>query len=242
MKDFDLQLFKKGSSQTTTVKYPDPTPNEKILQGLGVDYAQSITPIVNQLTQGAAGLLNNNYGLSSVDYGKLTNDAMNQIGQAQTGIGDLTQGKLPQAYTDNMSAALQSGVDNTMGKTLNGLSQNGVLNSSVTGSAMNDISKNVSNTMAQQYTNNIGTLSGLYNQQMGAATGQLQAAAGGQQAALQGPLSILGAGSSLQNAGVNSTLGQLAAARGGQQSSTTSGGGGLGFLGGLAGKFLTGGF
>lgn len=241
---FDLQLFGggKGSKQTTTVKYPDPTPNELHLQDLALGYADQSSPIASDILKQVQGLLQNNYGATSVDYGQLTNDAMGQIGQAQQGIAGLTQGQLPQAYTDNMTAAIQSGVDNTMGKTLTGLANNGVLNSSVTGSAMNDISKNVANTMAQQYNNNVQTLSGLYNQQAGTATGQLQAAAGGQQAALAAPGTLLGYSTGLQNAGVNTTLGQLAAARGGQQSSTTKqSGGGMGFLGGLAGSMILGG-
>lgn len=240
--EFDLQLFKggKGGNQTTTVRYPDPSEQEKKMQELALGYADKITPIVNQLTQGAGNLLNHNYGMSNVDYGSYMKDAMGQIGSAQTGIGDLTQGKLPTAYTDNMAQAVQSGVDKTVGGAINNLAQRGVLNSSVTSGAMNDISKNVSDTMAQQYQNNIGLLSGLYGQQMNSALGKVQAGATGQQAALQSPLNLLNAASGLQNAGVNNTLAQLAAGRTGSQQTTTSGGGGTGFLGTLLGGFLGG--
>ena len=111
-----------------------------------------------------------NEGVQSDTFKNLLSNSLNQIQSGQNLTSQLTQGQLPTAYTDNMTNAIKTGVNNTVGSAINSLGNRGVLNSSVTNKAMNDIEKNVSDTMAQQYSNNIGQLAGLANQQIGAAT------------------------------------------------------------------------
>ena len=111
-----------------------------------------------------------NTGVQSDTFKNLLNNSLNQVQSGQNLTSQLTQGKLPTAYTDNMTNAIKTGVNNTVGSAINSLGNRGVLNSSVTNKAMNDIEKNVSDTMAQQYSNNIGQLAGLANQQIGTAT------------------------------------------------------------------------
>ena len=65
-----------------------------------------------------------------------------------------------------------------MGQTLNSLGQRGVLNSSVTNRAMNDIAKNAADSVAQQYQGNINLVSGLAGQQLGNTNTALNAQQG----------------------------------------------------------------
>ena len=164
---FDLQLFGggggKGGGGSSSSSY---TPSEQELQ------------IMNYMAQNAGtaqtginSMLNQfNTGVQSDVFKNLLNNSLSQIQSGQNLTSQLAQGQLPTAYTDNMTNAIKTGVNNTVGATLNSLGNRGVLNSSVTNKAMNDIEKNVSDTMAQQYNNNIGQLAGLANQQIGTAT------------------------------------------------------------------------
>ena len=62
-------------------------------------------------------------------------------------LGALQNGDLPTNYLNNMSDAIRSAMNNTIGDTMNNLAQRGVLNSSVTDAAVNDIEKNISDTL-----------------------------------------------------------------------------------------------
>lgn len=164
---FDLQLFGggggKGGGSSSSSSY---TPSEQELQIM--DY---MVQNAEQAQTGIGSLLGQfNEGVQSDTFKNLLSNSLNQIQSGQNLTSQLTQGKLPTEYTDNMTNAIKTGVNNTVGATLNSLGNRGVLNSSVTNKAMNDIEKNVSDTMAQQYSNNIGQLAGLANQQIGTAT------------------------------------------------------------------------
>ena len=74
---------------------------------------------------------------------------------------DLINGRLPSEYTDNMSEAMKSAINRTMGANINSLANRGVINSSVAQGAMDDISRNVADTMARNYIENINTVGNL---------------------------------------------------------------------------------
>lgn len=229
--------FKGGGSTTinNTSTYT-PTEYELQLQKAQAQYANAISPNSLWLNDTARNILQNSIGAVQVDFNGLNNQAQQQINQAQKGYGDLAQGRLPAAYLQNMQDAIQSGVQNSYGKLLNQSAQNGVLNSSVTSQGLNDISKNVSDTMAQNYNNNISQLSNIYGNQINSATSGITTAAAAQEAAQQPALNLWNASLGLNG----STTSALAAAAGKgttTSSSTqhTSGGGGLlsGLMGGL---------
>ena len=178
-----LELHKKGSSSTTVQSY-QPTAEERKLMGLSADYAEYVMPNAQKLNDSAANMFFESLGDTQVDYTALLEQAQQQTAAAQQGISDLTQGKLPDSYTQNMTDAIASGVENTMGSALDSLASRGVLSSSVTTQAMNDISKNISDTMAQQYQNNIGILNGLYGQQASLAGSNISLSAAAQEAIL----------------------------------------------------------
>lgn len=90
---------------------------------------------------------------------------------ANSVLGSLANGQLPQAYQANMENSIRSAIQNTMGKSLSNLGNRGVLNSSVTTGAMNDIQRNAADEVARQYQANINQVAGL-TQQQNANTGQ----------------------------------------------------------------------
>ena len=165
---FDLQLFgggggKGGGGGSSSSSYEPSEQELQIMNYMAQNAEQAQTGIGSLLGQF-------NTGVQSDTFKNLLNNSLNQIQSGQNLTSQLTQGKLPTAYTDNMTNAIKTGVNNTIGAAVNSLGNRGVLNSSVTNKAMNDIEKNVSDTMAQQYSNNIGQLAGLANQQIGTAT------------------------------------------------------------------------
>ena len=164
---FNLQLFGggggKGGGGSSSSSYEPSEQELQIMNYMAQNAEQAQTGIGSLLGQF-------NTGVQSDTFKNLLNNSLNQVQSGQNLTSQLTQGKLPTAYTDNMTNAIKTGVNNTIGAAVNILGNRGVLNSSVANKAMNDIENNVSDTMAQQYSNNIGQLAGLANQQIGTAT------------------------------------------------------------------------
>ena len=165
---FNLQLFgggggKGGGGGSSSSSYTPSAQELQLINYMAKNAEQAQTGMDSLLGQF-------NTGVQSDTFKNLLNNSLNQVKSGQNLTSQLTQGQLPTAYTDNMTNAIKTGVNNTVGSVINSLGNRGVLNSSVTNKAMNDIEKNVSDTMAQQYSNNIGQLAGLANQQIGTAT------------------------------------------------------------------------
>lgn len=233
---FNFQLFKKDSKSTTTYTL---SPEERELIGQQLKYQQAFYPNVIRLNEDAGNLLWDSYGDVQADFNQANANAQQQIASGQNIIGGLANGQMPQPFIDNMSQAVNSGVQNTMGNALNSLSNRGVLNSSVTNTAMNDISKNVANTMAQNYGNNVQLLSGLGQQQIANAAVPITTMAGAQEAAQQPALNLWNASLGLQQSG-NSVLGNIAGKYGTSTQSAKQGGGLGSALTSLGSAFLGG--
>lgn len=238
---FDLQMFKGNVSSTTTYQM---SPEERALLDKQLQYQDAFYPNVIRLNDDAGKLLWDSYGDVQADYDTLNQQAQQQVASGQGLINGLAQGNLPQPYLDNMTDAVNTGVQRTVGNLVNGLGNRGVLNSSVTNQAMNDISKNVSDTMAQNYLGNVQAVSGLGQQQISNAAVPMTNTAAAQEAAQQPALNLWNASLGLQQSG-NSVLGNIAGKYG--TSTTTQGGGGNGFssilggaLSGFAGGFGSG--
>lgn len=230
---FNLQMFKSKGGSSTTYNYT-PSAEERALLQKQLEYQDAFYPNVIKLNQTAGDVLWDSYGTVQADYDKMNDTAQQQIANAQGIVSGLQSGELPQAYIDNMTNAINSGVQNTVGNAINSLGQRGVLNSSVTNKALGDISQNVSDTMAQQYNQNIGTMSQLAGQQIDNATAGITASAGAQEAAQQPALNLWNASLGLQGSG-NQVLGNIAGKYGTRVQNTQNSGGGLGnFLGGVA--------
>lgn len=98
-------------------------------------------------------------------YGNLTGNYTQAADKANASLGELANGNLPSAYQQNMEKSIQSTLNNTLGKAVSSLGNRGVLNSSVTTGAINDIEKNASDAVAKQYQQNINQASQLGQQQ-----------------------------------------------------------------------------
>lgn len=236
-KYFRHARFKGGSSVTNTTTYTA-SPEERRLQAAEAKYSEAVSPNALWLNNIARNVLENSLGTVQVDFNGLNNEAQQRIAAANQGMADLTQGKLPTAYTQNMTDAIKSGVQNTYGDLINNAAAKGVLNSSVTSQGLSDISKNVADTMAQSYSNNINQLANLYGNQQNAATNAITTAAAAQEAAQQPAINLWNASLGLNGA----TTGALAASAGKgttTNTQTTSGGGG-GLFGSILGAGLGG--
>lgn len=230
---FDLQMFKGKGSSTTTYQM---SPEERALLVKQMGYLDKIYPNMIQLNNRAGDILWNSFADTQYDFNNANQKAQQQINEAQQGLGNLTNGQLPQAYTDNMTASVQSGVQNSVGNLLNNMANKGVVNSSVMTQGMNDISKNVADTMANKFTDNVQTLGSLYNDRINNAGQGITTAAGAQDAAINIPKQMwqLSLGLDSANSG---TLGQIAGKYG--TTTTKQNGNGLGsFLGSAASAWL----
>lgn len=225
---FDLQLFKKGSQ--TTVQSYKPTEQEVRLQKQAADYADAVSPNALNLNNVAGNLLNGSYGTVQADYNQLNQNAQNQITGAQNTVSNLSSGVLPEAYQQNMTDAINKTVQNTVGKSINGLGSRGVLNSSVTNQALNDASTAAADATAQNYINNIGVLNGLAGQQATLANQGIATTAAAQEAAQAPALALWNASLGLNN---GSTLGLLNSIAGQGTTTSTVNNSGSGLLGGV---------
>ena len=222
-------MGKKGSSNTTVQSYT-PTDQEVRLQKQAADYSEAVAPNALKLNNIAGDLLYGSYGTVQADYDKMNRNAQQQMLAAQSGVGNLTNGVLPQAYLDNMANAVSGAINKTVGTTVNDLGQRGVLNSSVTTKALNDASANAANAVTNSYLQNINALSGLYGQQAGLASQPIAISAAAQEAAQQPAVRLWDASLGLNG----STLGALSGVAGkGTTTSTQTSSGGGGLFGGL---------
>jgi len=220
--------FKGGSSSTTTYT---PTEEEKRLMKLQGDLYESLLPNANWAAGTAQNLLSGSYGASRGNFGSLSSEAQRQIGTANNLVSSLEKGKLPQEYVDNMTDIVNRGVQSSAGNLLNGLSQRGVINSSVMTQGMNDIDKAAANAMTDAYLQNIGTLSGLAGQQVDQSTAKIATDAAAREADLYAPLSLMGIVSGVGSVGSGALSG--VAGKGTTTTSQKQSSGGL--LGGLFG-------
>lgn len=84
-------------------------------------------------------------------------------------LAGLQEGYLPARYQQNMEDSIRSALNRTIGQNVNSLGQRGVINSSVTTSALNDIERNAADAVAQQYLNNLNTVGNFAQQRYGNA-------------------------------------------------------------------------
>lgn len=103
------------------------------------------------------------------DYQKAMSDNANTM-------SGLLSGNLPDSYASNRRNALMDDMNSTVGNTLSNLASRGIIDSSVSSSALNDISRNAANTLANSYTNDMNTATKIannaYNNQLNGLNGR----------------------------------------------------------------------
>ena len=157
----DLQLFK-GNTTVNNQSY-QPTQYELQLQKVQADLANQYAPNASWLNDTAKNILQNSIGAVQYDFNTANNQAQSQINQANQNNQALANGQLPQAALDNITNNVSTIAQNSMGNLLNGLANNGVLNSSVTTTGMKDLSDSVNNTISQQQQSYMNLLNGINN-------------------------------------------------------------------------------
>ena len=186
---FDLQLFGGlfgGGEQTitTTRNIPDETPEEAALKNALLPYVQqSLSGASSTLSKGLSSL-NNTYNpdwssqISNYTSGTNSNlsNYNNSIASAlanynsgmsgvSKGYSDLASGNLPSSYATARQQALNSDLTGTVGSAISSLADRGIVDSSITNSALNNISQNASDTLAKNYSSDLSTAASLLGQQ-----------------------------------------------------------------------------
>lgn len=95
---------------------------------------------------------------------QLANEYNGALLKNQNAMDSITNGQLPATYSEARRQALNNDLQATVGNAVSGLASRGIVNSSITDNALNDISKNASNTLAAQYSNDLGQAAALNSQ------------------------------------------------------------------------------
>lgn len=123
--------------------------------------AQNLTDNTKYANQLAASVDNMNNTAS-----KLANEYSGALLQNQNAMNAITSGQLPTAYQEARQKALNNDLESTLGSAVSGLASRGIINSSQADSAINNISKNASNTLAAQYAQDLNQAAGLNTQSL----------------------------------------------------------------------------
>lgn len=161
--------FKGGGSSTTVQQrnIPAQTGNEAALEGQLMPYAQSgLSSATNMLNKANSSL----DSVPTVDWNSMLDNYNKSMADVTSGYTDLANGELPSVYAAARQKALNSDLTGTVGSAISSLANRGIVNSSITNSALNNISQDASNTLAKNYTADLETESGLLNSRANAAS------------------------------------------------------------------------
>lgn len=163
-----------SSSSSQEVKQRELSQEEKNLIAAQTRYMQSIQPAVDKLINKSNSSIDNvyqpNWNQAHNDMANTLNNASSQIqglNRYTNQLDQISNGQLPQQYLQNMQTVYNNMYKTSMGAGLNDLASRGVINSSALNSANNQIQKNLSNQMAQDYANNLNQAANLTNNTLG---------------------------------------------------------------------------
>lgn len=137
-----------------------PSPDYSSLYQQGQQGINSASNSLNAIPQN----INNANSQYQTQMNGINSGMANNQSQYDTQMAGIQNGIMPEAYAQNRQAALNADLQGTMGNAVSGLGNRGMLNSSVTGSAMNQIGQNASNTLANNYASDLNQVSGMANQ------------------------------------------------------------------------------
>jgi hypothetical protein len=175
---FDLQLFGDGGgTQTTTRNIPAESAEEAQLKSGLMGYDTTGLNNAASVLQKAISSIGNAY---TPNWSNLENNYNNTMNNVSNGYSSLANGELPSTYAAARQQALNSDLQSTVGSSISSLANRGILNSSVTNSALNNISQNASNTLAKNYSSDLSNYANLLNSQAANAANTLSGNATGQ--------------------------------------------------------------
>lgn len=162
------------SSSSQEVKQRELSQEEKNLIAAQTRYMQSIQPAVDKLINKSNSSIDDvyrpNWNQAHNEMANTLNNAGSQIqglNRYTSQLDQISNGQLPQQYLQNMQTVYNNMYKTSMGAGLNDLASRGVINSSALNSANNQIQKNLSNQMAQDYANNLNQAANLTNNALG---------------------------------------------------------------------------
>ncbi|WP_094603467.1 hypothetical protein SPSIL_015250 [Sporomusa silvacetica DSM 10669] len=177
--------FKGSTTKTTQSRtIPNQTATEAALESKLANYANTGITNATNYQNTANSLLGSTV---NPNWSNLTSDYNNTMSGVTSGYSDLANGIIPTSYATARQQVLNDDLTGTIGNTISGLGSRGILNSSVTNNAMNDISQNASDTLAKNYTNDINTVSGILGNQASTAGNILTNNATAQQSSYYAP-------------------------------------------------------
>lgn len=122
--------------------------------------------LYNQYTPMAGGI-----GSDYANADKQASTYQQNYNDAYSGLQNLTNtGQLPEAVTEAYNNYLTRSMNKSLGTSMAGLAGKGILNSSVTGKAINEIGSNVADAYAKNYNNAYAATANNYNSLMDSAT------------------------------------------------------------------------
>lgn len=167
------RLLNMGNTALNNPVNPDYQNIYNNLQAGTADNANRINGLFTPVTdaQNTANNANNGYinnignVMDSYSEGNkyLDADYQKAMSDNASNMNGLLAGNLPDAYATNRRKALMDDMNSTVGNTLSNLASRGIVDSSVSSSALNDISRNASNTLANSYTNDMNTATNIAN-------------------------------------------------------------------------------
>jgi hypothetical protein len=179
--DFDLQFFGgKGGGKSSSQQYRKRDPEEPELTRLRKGLYDSIFPNLEMYDPGRW-----------IDAQNIADDALRQqsgllqqAGKSNEGLMNLLEtGNIPAPLMENMQGSVNRGLQSGMGAMLNSLGNRGVLNSSITGGGISDLSQKAANAMQDGYLNTFNSLVNGYKGGADSILGTVQGLSGlGQQA------------------------------------------------------------
>ena len=151
------------------------TPTQGSLADYAITGAKNAGSLLGQANSSIGNTYNPNYNALTGRF----NDTMNNV---TLGLENAANGVQPSAFATARQNALNTDLNGTIGASLNGLAERGVIGGSDFGRAINGITRNASDTLARNWTTDQNTYINTLNQQAQQANNTLTGNATAQQA------------------------------------------------------------
>lgn len=157
----NLRFFGGGGGSSYSEQYRKRDPDSAEITNLQNTLYNQFTPIANGIYS--------DYAAGDARY----KDYQNKFDNAYTGLKNLTEtGNLPSGLTDSMNNAITRNMNKSLGEAMAKSAGNGVLNSSVTNRAINEIGTNTADAFAKNYLSAYEAASGNYGNLMSGAAAE----------------------------------------------------------------------
>ena len=161
--------FKGGGGSSTTVQQrniPAQSYNEARLENGLMNYNMTGLNNASNVLQKAVNSIDEQY---TPNWNTLAQGYNGTMADVANGYKNLLAGNLPSTFAAARQQALNDDLKGTVGNTISNLASRGVLDSSVTNKAMDEVTEDAANTLAKSYASDLGTYANLLNGSTSAA-------------------------------------------------------------------------